>query len=100
MNMNKTTKNIGAFEQKLQQMEAGVEKILPQGSTLVVERSPQTAARLAARLKGYLQLFADLRAQKERKRSNSQERFTRRCLRPTNVLCGPQDEPGGLLRPG
>ena len=61
---NKKMKSIGAFEQQLQQMEAGVEKILPQGSTLVVERSPQTADQLAARLKGYLQLFADLRDQK------------------------------------
>ena len=58
---NTKTKNIRAFEQKLQQMQSGVEKILAQGSTLVVERSPQTPAQLADRLKGYLQLFADLR---------------------------------------
>ena len=62
--MANNEKNIGAFEQKLQQMEAGVEKMLPQGSTLVVERSPQTVAQITARLKGYLQLFADLRDQK------------------------------------
>jgi len=63
-NNNKTTVRIGAFEQKLQQMQAGVTKVIPQGSTLVVERSPQTAAQLAARLTAYLQMFADVQDKK------------------------------------
>jgi hypothetical protein len=61
---NKTQVKIGAFEQKLQEMEAGITKVIPQGSTLVVERSPQTAAQMADRLKAYLQMFADARDKK------------------------------------
>ena len=65
---NTTVKNPGAFETRLQQLELGVTKYLPQTSTLIVEKSSMTAAQLADRLKGYLQTFADLRDRKEQAR--------------------------------
>ncbi len=49
-------------------MLLGVTKYLPQSSTLVVEKSPVTAAQMAARINGYLQTFADLRDRKEQAR--------------------------------
>src|SRR5450631_2289058 len=65
---NTTVKNAGAFESKLQVLELGVTKYLPQNSTLIVEKTSMTAAQMADRLKGYLQTFADLRDKKEQAR--------------------------------
>jgi hypothetical protein len=65
---NTTVKSAGAFEAKLQQLELGVTKYLPQTSTLIVEKTSMTAAQMADRLKGYLQTFADLRDKKEQAR--------------------------------
>ncbi len=68
MTNNNSTVKIGALEQKLQRMQSGIAQAIPQGSTLVVERSPQTAAQLAAQLTAYLQMFADLRDKKAQAR--------------------------------
>jgi hypothetical protein len=65
---NNTTVKTGALETKLEEMELGVTKYLPPNSTLIVEKSPMTAAQLADRLKVYLQTFADLRDKKEQAR--------------------------------
>ena len=65
---NTTVKNPGAFEARLQQLELGVTKYLPQTSTLIVEKSSMTAAQLADRLKAYLQTFAELRDKREQAR--------------------------------
>jgi hypothetical protein len=68
MTNNNTKVRTGAFEKKLEELELGVQKYLPQTSTLIVEKSPMTAAQLADRLKVYLQTFADLRDKKEQAR--------------------------------
>jgi len=68
MTNNNTKVKTGAFEKELQLMLLGVTKYLPQTSTLVVEKSPVTAAQMAARINGYLQTFADLRDRKEQAR--------------------------------
>jgi hypothetical protein len=65
---NNTTVKTGALEKKLEAMELGVTKYLPQTSTLIVEKVSMTAAQIADRLKGYLQTFADLRDKKEQAR--------------------------------
>ena len=65
MTNNNTTIKTGAFEEKLQALQLGVQKYLPQTSTLIVEKSSMTAAQMADRLKAYLQTFADLRDKKE-----------------------------------
>jgi len=68
MTNNNTTIKAGAFEAKLQQLQLGVQKYLPQTSTLSVEKGSMTAAQIADRLKTYLQTFADLRDKKEQAR--------------------------------
>jgi hypothetical protein len=68
MTNNNTTKNAGAFEAKLQKLQLGVQKYLPQTSTLIVEKGSMTAAQLADRLTTYLQTFADLRDKREQAR--------------------------------
>jgi hypothetical protein len=49
MTNNNTKVRTGAFEKKLEELELGVQKYLPQTSTLIVEKSPPGDARPGGR---------------------------------------------------